>query len=74
MADVDGKAPADRHADADQHEAKVIIAELKKQQQEQRKLLDEHRKIIDELKRHQIEVHQEAASPVSSIGLLLVLF
>ena len=45
-------------------EAQLLLIELKKQQEEQRKLLDEHRQIIDELKRHQKEVHQNGEEPV----------
>lgn len=45
----------------EQNEANILLAELRKQNEEQRKLLDEHRKIINDLKQHQIEAHQELA-------------
>jgi len=61
------KADSSLIGEADDNDAKNILQELKKQQEEQMKLLEEQRQIIAELKQHQKQIHHEAkVSPAAA--------
>lgn len=49
--------PADNKAVDSKNEAVNILAELRRQQQEQKQLIDEQRQIVSELRRHENVAH-----------------